>query len=124
MDLVLAFKEPFVSLDFSDIYMQPTSNLTTPLPNKEPKRFYTSKTIWGAILTAAVAIVPIVVSMIQVPQPCEEHQGQLTCVEQRYNKRVEDVGQILLIVLGTALTVVGRVTATQPITTNSSNKND
>lgn len=104
--------------------MQPKSNLTTPLPNKQPKVFYTSKTIWGAILTAAVAIVPILVGMIQVPQPCEERQGQLTCAEQRYNKRVADVGQILLIVLGTALTVVGRVTATQPITTNSSNKND
>lgn len=98
--------------------MTPTkSNLNAPFLANKSKSFITSKTIWGAVLTAAVAIVPIIIGMLQVPPPCEEQKGQPTCSERRYNKNIEDVGQIVLIVLGTALTVVGRVTATQPINT-------
>lgn len=84
-------------------------------PNNEAKSFLMSKTIWGATLTAAVAIIPIVVGMLQILPPCQSHDNQPTCEQQLYNKRVADIGQIALIILGTSLTVVGRVTATQPI---------
>lgn len=95
--------------------MSKNPNLTSSLPNDEPKSFLTSKTIWGAVLTAAVAIIPIAVSMLQFSPPCVNKPGQLTCDQELYNKRVTDIGQIVLIILTTTLTVVGRVTVTQPI---------
>ncbi len=95
--------------------MQLESTKNSALNNNKPKSFLNSKTIWGAVLTAAVAIVPIVVSMLQVPPYCEDQKGQLACEELRKNQRIADIGQIVLIVLGTTLTVIGRVRATQPI---------
>lgn len=90
-----------------------------PLSTEDTKSIIESKTAWAAVATAAVAIVPSVVTIIKVPDPpCLEPkpiENRISCKDRRWNQQVEEVSKIVLAVVGAIATIYSRATATKTI---------
>lgn len=90
-----------------------------PLSTENTKNIIESKTAWAAIATAAVAIVPSVVTIIKVPDPpCVEPKNptiEISCKDKRWNQGVEEISKIVLAVVGATATIYSRATATKTI---------
>ncbi len=89
------------------------------LTTDNSKSIVASKTFWGIILTAAVAIVPTITSNLKISTHCipptSANPGALTCEEQRWNQEVDASSKIILAILGASLAIYGRAKAYQTI---------
>ena len=80
---------------------------TTNQMDPNQKWWLQSRTIWGAIITAAAAVVPVLGPMIGINVPGE--------VIKQAGDQTLSVVQALAGLFGTFLTIYGRVNATLPL---------
>lgn len=88
-----------------DMMQDPTKTVTMP---ETGKWWVESKTIWGALITAAAAVVPVLGPLIGINLPGE--------VIRQAGEQLFSAAQVLGALLGTLLTIYGRVSAVERLT--------
>ncbi len=90
----------------TDVMMQdPTKTVAMP---ETGKWWIESKTIWGALITAAAAVVPVLGPLIGINLPGE--------VIRQAGEQLFSAAQVLGVLFGTLLTIYGRISAVQRLT--------
>ncbi|MEQ8825485.1 MAG: TIGR02594 family protein [Filomicrobium sp.] len=84
-----------------------TQNMTTQKMNDEPKWWGESLTIWGALMTAAVTVLPILGRIFGLDLSAD--------IVRELGDQIVAVGQAVVALVGTILTIYGRARAVQPI---------